>query len=303
MTDQALRLAEQQHGVVTFQQLRRRGMTPKAIRHLTGSGQWRPGGRGVLVRNGSPCTPHQQLLIAVLDVDHRAVASHDSAAWLWGLAGFRPTPAHVSVCRFSATSSDPTTRLHMVRSLPRSWTTQHLGVPVVRPELLALQLFAIKPKRAAHLADRLWSDGLLSGGSIAALLSQLGERGRNGTAGLRIFLNERGIGYVPPASNLESRLNELLALWDISVRRQVDLGEAVWGGRVDFVCDAAPVVVEAQSEKYHSSLSDRAADERRGQRLETAGFTVVEVWDTDIFHRPTDAIRRIVAAVQNRAAR
>ncbi|NLA37604.1 MAG: DUF559 domain-containing protein [Actinobacteria bacterium] len=191
----------------------------------------------------------------------------------------------------------------MVRSLPTTWTTRHLGIPVVRPELLALHLFATKPRRAAYLTDRLWADGLLSGGSIAALLSQLGERGRNGTAGLRIFFNKRGLDYLPPASNLESRLNELLEQWGISVRRQVDLGETAWGGRVDFVCDAAAVVIEAQSEKFHASLSDREADAQRRVRLDAAGFTVVEVWDTEVFHRPGDAIRRIVAAVAAAQAR
>ncbi len=33
---------------------------------------------------------------------------------------------------------------------------------------------------------------LLSGPSIAAVLSDMGERGRNGIAGLRAYLDERG---------------------------------------------------------------------------------------------------------------
>ncbi|NLA34361.1 MAG: type IV toxin-antitoxin system AbiEi family antitoxin domain-containing protein, partial [Actinobacteria bacterium] len=84
MSKQAYQLAENQHGVVTLRQLRRHGLTRKTIRHLTTSGQWREAGRGVLVRNGAPVTPHQRLLVAIFDVDARAVASHDSAAWLWG---------------------------------------------------------------------------------------------------------------------------------------------------------------------------------------------------------------------------
>ena len=45
-------------------------------------------------------------------------------------------------------------------------------------------------------------------------------------------------------------------------------------------------MVEVQSWRYHIALLDAAADARRRARLEAAGFVVVEVWDTDLWHRP-----------------
>ena len=69
--------------------------------------------------------------------------------------------------------------------------------------------------------------------------------------------------------------------------RQVDLGDDEgWIGRVDFADRRLKVVVEVQSETFHSSLSDRRRDAERFRRLRAAGWIVVEVTEDEIFHRP-----------------
>ena len=78
-------------------------------------------------------------------------------------------------------------------------------------------------------------------------------------------------------------------------RRQVDLGsEERWCGRVDFVRDDLALVVEVQSERYHSALTDQAHDAARRANLDAAGFTVVEVWDVQLWH----AKHVVIAAVR-----
>ncbi len=64
-------------------------------------------------------------------------------------------------------------------------------------------------------------------------LSQLGERGRNATAGLRRYLEPRGVNYVPVATNLERRAISILEQAGYAMRRQVDSGGEHWDGRVD----------------------------------------------------------------------
>jgi very-short-patch-repair endonuclease len=170
-------------------------------------------------------------------------------------------------------------------------------VPVVRPELLALQLFADhSDRRAERLVDRLWSMRLLSGRSIGACLSDLGERGRNGTAGLRVYLDRRGDDYVPPASGLESRVMELLQEAWIPMRRQVDSGGERWTGRVDFRHEELPLIVEVQSEAHHTALVDVEHDAARQKDLEKAGFVVLEAWDTDVWQRPRQFVADVAAA-------
>jgi very-short-patch-repair endonuclease len=136
---------------------------------------------------------------------------------------------------------------------------------------------------------------LLTGRSLALLLTDLGRRGRNGIAALRIFVDDRGLDYEPPDSGLESRVEEILARAGINVRRQVHLGsERAWNGRVDFLHETLPIVIEVQSEAFHSSLTDSEADRARIQELEAAGFRVVEITDNQAFTDP----RSVVEAVQ-----
>jgi very-short-patch-repair endonuclease len=206
----------------------------------------------------------------------------------------------LTACGVSPTQRRSTLiKVNRVRRLPDRWCTELDSIPIIRPELLAVRLFALEhPLRAATLVDRLWSMRLLSGPSIASLLADMGARGRNGIAGLRDYLDERGPGYVPPASNLESRVKQILEAAGIAVRCQVDSGGDRWTGRVDFRTVEWPVIIEVQSEAHHSALVDRLADEQRLAALRAAGFEVVELWDTTVWADAEAVVRAVQAAIQ-----
>ena len=63
----------------------------------------------------------------------------------------------------------------------------------------------------------------------------------------------------------------------VDMRRQVDSGGDLWVGRVDFCHAELPLVVEIQSEAYHSALLDRRSDAARVAALAAAGFDHYEV--------------------------
>ena len=78
----------------------------------------------------------------------------------------------------------------------------------------------------------------------------------------------------------------------IAMRRQIDSGGDQWTGRVDFRHATLPLIVEIQSERHHTALSDRRADAARRDRLVADGFVVIEITDTLLFSDP----REVVAA-------
>src|SRR5439155_5242771 len=122
-------------------------------------------------------------------------------------------------------------------------------IPVVRPELAAYQMCGrVSPLRAARIFDNFAARGLLSGRSARACLDDLAERGRNGTVVYREIIKARGDDYVRPASNLEARVKELAEEAGLELRRQVNLGDEQFDGRVDFYEDEARVIFEVQSE-------------------------------------------------------
>ena len=299
MDDDILELAGRQHGVVARWQASSIGVLPSVMRTRMLGRSWDPVSDRVSRRTGSFDGRAQGIMAAVLDAGPGAVLADTSAAAWWRVPGPQHRP--VRVVRTSRTHRASTlASVSTVRRLPDRWVTVLDGVPVARPELVALQLFASQPyERAERWVERLWSMRLLSGGSIDRFLDDHGRRGRNGTAALRRYLEPRGVGYVPPASNTESRAQQVLGGAGVALDRQVDTGDDhQWTGRVDFRVRGTNVLLEVQSEFHHSALVDRQADELRLEALAAAGFVVVEATDTELFHRPWVVVQRVLDAVR-----
>ncbi len=292
--------SEHSHGLLGRADALAAGVSSEAWRNLRRRGDWVAMSPRVLRRAGSPVSPSQRALAAVLDVGPCAYVSHQSAAALWGVPGMGLEPVHVIVLRDDRETPSRLAITHRPTHLPDPFAAVVDGVPVVRPALMLLQLaHGMHPDKLKAIVDRLWSRRLLSGPSLRRELEPVLGRGRAGTRAIRDLLERFPVGYVPPASGLESRFAGLVADRDLGrFRRQVDLGDdEQWCGRVDFVSGGWPLVVEVQSELYHPSLTDREADAPRRDRLRASGFEVVEVWDAELWHRPSDALRRVREAI------
>ncbi|UDY37985.1 endonuclease domain-containing protein [Dermatobacter hominis] len=302
--DVATELAARHNGVVSAHMLRSRDVDAAAIRSIRSSRHWNEPIRGVFVRTGSPDTVERQLTIGTLACGRGAALSHEPACWLWGQSSCRTRPVHVVRTSRKGPNPDGVT-VHTVRSLPDAWVTVLRGVPVVKPELCALQLFAsCHAARAERLVERMWSMRLLSGPSLTRFIAQMGRMGRNGTAGVREYLDARPADYVPAATNLETRTMQILRGAWIHVRRQVDAGsDDAWTGRVDFVVEGLPIVIEVQSRAHHTALTDVESDRKRRAALEAAGWIWVEVWDDEVWSSPDVVVGKVTAAIAEARAR
>lgn len=299
-------LSARQHGCVAVWQLRGIGASSTEITRLRQSRRWESIARRLLRLVGSPSTNEQRACAAVLEGGPGAALSHQSAAALWGLgASYRLVPTNVMAARGSAAHLGELGRIHPLAGVSARWLTMLGGIAVVRPELCVYQLCGlVSPLRAERALDTGWSMGLLSGGSLRACLDDLAEHGRNGTVVLRTLLEERPFDYVPPASGLEGRFKKILSEHGLNGwRRQVNSGDAIWAGRVDFRHETLPVITEVLSERYHASLSSQADDEARRRKLEAAGFVVVEVWDVEVWHRPQAAVTAVREGIRRALAR
>ena len=300
-----LDLAERQHGYARRDEIRALGVSAKVVRRWVRSGEWKGEGPRVLRRAGAPVGNGSRLMRAVLDAGPGTFLSHGTAAAWWGLPGYDLLTIHVTRPRgISGTAPLFAHRLHEVLDLTPDQVTVLDGVPVVRPERLAFELFAsLHPLRARRAVETAWSKGLLCGSSLRLVFDQLAGRGRAGTVAMRDFLESHDDAWVPPASNLESRFAAIAESARLGpFRRQVDLGADRWVGRVDFRHARLPLVVEVQSERYHTALLDQAHDRARRAALEAAGFVVVEIWDTEVWHDKPAVIAAVRQGQRDAAA-
>jgi very-short-patch-repair endonuclease len=294
-------LSARQHGVIARRQLLEIGFDTRRLRTALAAGWMEMATPRVVRMTATPRTPAQEITIAILHTGNGALLSHASALAWWGVPGFTLEPITLAIPRWRRIEDCPWQVRH-VTVIPDEQRKLHQGVAIASPALALFQVAGdVSPERLAIALDRAWSMRLTSGSQLHALLDRLGRRGRDGIANMRVILAERGLGYQPPQSGLEQRVLQTLAGAGLDVRCQVDLGGEEWTGRVDFVVDDR-VVVEVQSERYHTSLTDRTQDARRREQLESQGLIVVEVWDSDVFSRPWTVLASVRAALYSSTA-
>lgn len=291
-------LAERQHGVIARHQADRLGLPRAAWRRRMRGVDWELLTPRVARRRGSVDDAAQRAHAGVLDAGPGAYLSHASGVAWWGPPGYDLEPVHVVNARRVVRTSLAT--VHLPRHLPDPFATELRGMPVVRPALLLLEMAPrVSSDRLLRLLDWFWTRRLLTGPSTLAELDDVMHRGRPGTVALRDLIEGLPDDYVPPASGIEGRFARIAAENDLPrLRRQVDLGDADdWCGRVDFLAEDLPLIVEVQSDAYHAALSSREDDRRRRERLESAGFVVAEVWEEQLWFRA----REVVDEVRRRA--
>ncbi|MGH9216821.1 MAG: hypothetical protein ACRDZS_11235 [Acidimicrobiales bacterium] len=291
-------MSQRQLGLIFVDDARSSGMTRSSLRHSVASGRLERVTRRVYRVPGVPPSDTQSVLAAVLDASPGAFACGPTAAALWGVAGYGLLPTHVARPEGLSNRRTELATVHEIVRLRPAHVTILDQVPVVRPEVVVLQLCASEhPARAERALDSMWRRRLLSARSLRRTLVELAVQGRSGVRLLRELLDERGDDYVPPDSNLERRFEVVLErASEPAMRRQVDSGGGCWVGRVDFRDEQLPLIVEVQSERYHSALVDRHDDEVRLAALRAAGFEVVEVTEGQVWHRPAEVVEAVRSA-------
>ncbi|MGH9189402.1 MAG: DUF559 domain-containing protein, partial [Acidimicrobiales bacterium] len=289
------KLAERQHGVFRHHQVVALKVSPAAVKHRLGTGRWEAVHEGVYRLAGSAPTWHQRLMALTLAAGPVAAASHRSAATLLGIPGFVAERIEVSTPR------PPRHRqsgVHRSRVLPPEHLTVVDGIATTRvPRTLFDLAAAVHPLRAERAVDNCLASGKVSLAALGSVTAELSRKGRTGSGLMRRLLEDRGAGYVAPASELEARFLDLVRSAGLPEPvRQVDLGDAdQWIGRVDFAYTNQKVVIEVDGRRWHGAKLDVDSDQLRDQRLAAAGWRVVRIGWTQLTTRPDD----VVALVRN----
>lgn len=263
-------------GVISGAKLASLGFSRSAIRHLVATGRLRRAYAGVYLVEGSPDTPQQRALAAVVACGRGAVLSHVSAAVLWGLLDYWPDRPQVTVPRATGGTGRTGIELHHSTTLGAQ-TTRHDGIPVttlwrtlidIAPRLRAPTL-----KAAVRQAERRHSIDLKK------LRAHI-EHPRNSPklAPLRTLLDRYVTGAaIETQGELEPLFFELCADHGIPLPdRQVPFGPYL----ADFVWHDVRLIVETDDRGSHDGYVAFREDRVKDRALKRYGYEVLRfTWE------------------------
>jgi len=295
-------VAAGQHGAFHSRQATEAGFTAKMRQVRLERGRWEPLHPAVYRLAGAPDTWHQRLMAACLAAGSAAVASHRSAAQLWGLDGSGPGLIEATLPGPSARRLSGA-KVHRTRTLTRADVGEQAGIPVTRPARTLLDLASVLDRMALEAAlDSALRDGHVSVGHLLRRLDAIGSRGRSGTAVLYELLDARGRGR-PHESVREA---ELAAMLDRAGRppmvRQHELRSADGRlvARFDLADPAARVAVEFDSYRHHFGRQAWRRDQGRHNRATALGWLVFHATEDDLRGPARDALCQAVGAARVR---
>lgn len=295
MRQEALnRLAARQHGLFTRRQATELGLSAKQIEGGARSGRWHRVHRGVYRMAGAPVTELQSVLGAVLAAGAGAMASHRSAAWLWGLTDDVRLEVTGRLQRFPGGG----VTVHRVRG-DRPRAVLRRGVPSTDPLRTVVDLAGTGDEALVHQAlDRGIGNGLFSAAAVEAALGRQARQGLPGVTLLRASLDRRLDGEGERTSNLESAMDRLIVRHGLPVpERQHRLEGTRY--RLDYAWPGARLAVEVDGYDSHSALEAFRHDRQRQNAVVLAGWTVLRFSWHDVRQRPVQVaaeVKRALAA-------
>lgn len=291
------RISNRQHGLVTAPQLRSLGWHPSAIRRAIQRRLFVPIRPSVYVLAGALPTFEQAVLAACLAGGDGTVASHGTAARVWGLD--LPDEAGIHL------TSPPGRRIrldgvvaHRSSLLPHMDVTRHRRIPVTSGARTVVDVSPVLgPVRTGRLLDQAERRGHTNVILIRCCVARLAGPGRRRLGVIRQVLARRLPGYDPGDSELEVRA--LRALHDAGLPAPVQQHRVKLAGRrryLDLAYADARIAIEVEGWDSHRTRSAFDDDRARRNELEAEGWHVVQftsaMTDTQLVDVVTRLLRR-----------
>ncbi len=258
--------------MVSTAQLLSAGLTKDGVLHRSRTGRLHLVHRGVHAVGHAGLTWHGHVMAAVLACGPGAVASHTTAAALWGIHD-RELPNHVTTPRHRRP------RLGIVvHTSPSAWpaaTTRH-GIPVTDAA-----------RTLTDCADLLGPQGLRRALEAAERAHLVDRRDLVPPPGRRRVVREP---HRFTRSGLERRVLRLIRDAGLPLP---ETNQVVHGWEVDCLWRAQRAVLEVDSFFTHGDASAFERDRRKQNDLEERGYRLRRVTDVLVDERPAEAQRVI----------
>jgi len=286
-------LATRQHGVVATRQLDALGYTKSSVAKAAKAGRLHRLHRGVYVVGHRELTWEGRCMAAVL-ASYPSVASHLSAAWLWGLLRSRPGTIHVT-----SRSSRPRKRPFFVHTadLARADLARRDGIPVTSLARTILDLAVDSRERTVRrVIRRADDDKTFDLRAMEDLLER--TKGHRGQPKVRAALEIYDEAPVFTRSDLEKRFYEAVTAAGLPAP---SMNCFVEGHEIDAWWADHRFGVELDIYETHGSRLSFEEDRERDDELLHAGIETTRVTGPRLAREPDSVVDSVRRHLQRRA--
>ena len=251
--------------------------------------------RNVVRLYGAKSTMEMRIEAAVLAAGPDALASHRSAALLWGVQ--RPATDLIDIIlpRRSRQARLSDVVVHRPRDQRQLRPVWRLGIAATDPLRTLVDLGAVDPSGIDAALMRFVVDGFVTPRAVRAALVRHSQRGRHGVVALRDALERWSLGDKPVDSDLEALMAEIL---DTFALPKAEFHAHVGGYEVDFWFRDSNVVIECDGWSAHGADHEQFEFDRvRDADLLAKGVITQRVTWRQMVRSPRATARRIQATL------
>ena len=285
-----VRMALDQHGLITLAQGSSLGCSAESLRRRVRSGELARILPGVYRLPGETVSWHQRVMAACLWAGPSGAASHSTAAALLSLRGFPcDGPVHVSAAK-NPQGLPSWVKAHRVSSPLRGLVL--VGpIPTTPTWRTLLDLGSVAQVGDVERAlDHALHRRLVSLPQLRWAVESNGRAHHRGTAVLARALAVRAPGYEPPESELEAIFYRLIDASDLpTAKRQAGVGDR----RCDLLFEAAGLVVEVDGWETHGTREAFEDDRARDRAMVARGLRVLRFTWNDVARNSAAVIDQI----------
>jgi very-short-patch-repair endonuclease len=288
--------AEEHHGLVTVTAAVRAGVSLRTWYRAVHAGQIQQLYPGVARLHGSIRSREQAIAAAVLAAGRGAMASHRSAAHLWGIPRPEDDPIDVMLTDRRREANLPGALVHRPRDRRDLSPVLRQNIRTSNVLRLLCDLGAVDPDGVFDAVGHVVTTGLASPVALRAAVEVHARRGRHGVPAFRRALGEWVIDGKPVDSLLEVAMAKLVTAYKLP---PVQFHPIVGGYEVDFRFVDSNILLECDGWETHG-LNKRVfdKDKTRDNELIALGNIVVRFTYHGITRRAAKEAERIRAVVR-----
>jgi very-short-patch-repair endonuclease len=290
------RFAATHHGLVTRDAALRVGISTSSWYRAIDSGLLEPLYPNIARLFGSPRSFHQRVLAAVWAVGSTAMASHRSAATLFGVERPDDDPIDVLVPDRTRRRVPSGITLHRPRVRHDLRPLTRFGIPTTNPMRMLIDLAAVDEDAVEEALVHVLSRKIVSPAALRSAIERHSIAGRHGIVRLREALSVVLADELPPDSELEIRFRSVVSRFGLP---DVEFHPIILGYEVDFLVRGTTVIIECDGWGAHGLDRDQFEyDRERDAELVAGGYQVVHVTWKQVTQRPDRAASRIREVLQ-----